>query len=203
MLMRETFSAAKAAGAIAHVSERTRPVNALFIRLSPRAALRCARSCSFHRLKLDRQIFYFWLHDFLVITIAHFDCVHVRASFEHDVVLLGQILVYVGWQAIEIAKRRHRADAAVGEDRLQLLFLVQRDAFADRFLDFLQIDLMVCRQHHHQVLLSRFYHDDLGMMPALHMLGLGESLCSYRLRMMQDFVLHLAVIQTIDQSLWY
>src|SRR6266496_5818590 len=129
MLMRETFSAAKAAGAIAQMSERTRPVNALFIRLSPRAALRCARSRSFHRLKFDRQVFYFWLHDFLVITIAHFDRVRVRARLEHDIVLVRQIFVYVGWQAIETAERRHRSNYAVGKHRLEFLFLIQRDGF--------------------------------------------------------------------------
>src|SRR5437773_871225 len=88
------------AGAVAHVSQRTRPDNALFMRLVLRAALRCARSSSFHRLKLDPQLFHFWLHDFFVITITDFDRVRVRARLEHDVFLLGQILVYIGRQTI-------------------------------------------------------------------------------------------------------
>jgi hypothetical protein len=41
------------------------------------------------------------------------------------------------------------------------------------------------------------------MMPAFHMLGLRDSLCGYRLRMVQDFVAHLGFIQTSDQSFWY
>src|SRR4029077_20088731 len=57
-----------------------------FVCLSRCAARRCVRLCSFHRLKLDRQIFHFWLHDFLVISVAHFDRVRVRARFEYDVV---------------------------------------------------------------------------------------------------------------------
>src|SRR5207247_7000442 len=36
-----------------------------------------------------------------------------------------------------------------------------------------------------------------------HMLGLRESLRSHCLRMMQDFVVHLVFLQTIDQSFWY
>src|SRR5437867_10675367 len=52
------------------------------------------------------------------------------------------------------------------------------------------------------MLVSRFYHDDLGMMPAFHMLGLRESLRGYCFRMMQDFVVHLVFLQTIDQSFW-
>src|SRR5438046_5829162 len=52
------------------------------------------------------------------------------------------------------------------------------------------------------MLVSRFYHDDLGVMPAFHMLGLRESLRSYCFRMMQDFVVHLVFLQTIDQSFW-
>jgi len=41
------------------------------------------------------------------------------------------------------------------------------------------------------VLVSRFYHDDLGMMPAFHMLGLRDSLRTDCLGMMQNLILHL------------
>src|SRR5215831_11401530 len=53
------------------------------------------------------------------------------------------------------------------------------------------------------MLVSRFCHDDLGMMPAFHMLGLRDSLRRDRLRVRQDLVLHFVFIQTIDQSFWY
>src|SRR5947207_13731119 len=101
MLISETFSAAKVAGAVAQASQRTRAVNAVFIRLIRIAACPFVSSSSFHWLKLDRQVFYFRLHDFLVIAVAHFNRVGVRACFEHDVVLLGQMLVDIGRQAIE------------------------------------------------------------------------------------------------------
>src|SRR6266496_2289945 len=100
MLMKETFSAANAAGTIAQASQRTRLVNAFFMRLLLRAAPRCARSRSFHRLKLDPQLFHFWLHNFFVITITDSNRVRVRARLEYDVVLLGQILVNIGRQTI-------------------------------------------------------------------------------------------------------
>src|SRR5436305_14018658 len=74
--------------------------------LFPHVALRRARSSSFHRLKLDRQVFHSWLYDFLVIAIGHLDRVGVRAGFEPDVVLLGQSFVLVSRQTVEIAKRR-------------------------------------------------------------------------------------------------
>ena len=47
---------------------------------------RCVSSRSFHRLQLDRQVVHFWLHNLLVIAVAHFDRVGVRACFEHDVI---------------------------------------------------------------------------------------------------------------------
>jgi hypothetical protein len=53
------------------------------------------------------------------------------------------------------------------------------------------------------VLVSRFDHYDLGMVPSFHMLGLRNSLRSDRLRMLQDFITHLVLIQTVDQSLRY
>jgi len=40
-------------------------------------------------------------------------------------------------------------------------------------------------------------------MPAFHMLRLGDSLRSYGLRMMQNFIRHFVSVQTIDQLLWY
>src|SRR5439155_14441135 len=104
ILIKETFSAAKPADV--QISPRTSaatqiqgrapraqaPVVSLgslvrrrgtppssFVCLSRCAARQCVRLCSFHRLKLDRQILHFWLHDFLVITVAHFDRVGVRS----------------------------------------------------------------------------------------------------------------------------
>jgi hypothetical protein len=44
------------------------------------------------------------------------------------------------------------------------------------------------------MLVSRFYHDDLGMMPAFHVLGLRDSLRSDCLGMMQNFVLHFVFV---------
>src|SRR5215475_10581599 len=72
-------------------------------------------SSSFHRVKLDRQVFHLLLHDFLVIAITHFYCISVRAGFEHDVVLLGKMLVDVSRQAVKIPKRRHCPDGGVRE----------------------------------------------------------------------------------------
>src|SRR5262249_36632208 len=53
------------------------------------------------------------------------------------------------------------------------------------------------------MLLSGFDHDHFGVMPTLHMLGLGDSLRGYCLRMMQNLVRDFVFIQTIDQLLWY
>src|SRR2546421_7602038 len=124
-LISETFSAAKVGGAVAQASQRTRAVNAVFIRSIRIAARPFASSSSFHRLKLYRQVFHLRLHDFLEITVADFDRVGVRACFEDDVVLLGQMFVHIGRQTIEIPKGRHRSDRAVGEERLEFLFLVE------------------------------------------------------------------------------
>ena len=66
-----------------------------------------------------------------------------------------------------------------------------------------KIDLMVCRKRRHQVLLSGFYHDDLGMMPGFHVLGLGDPLCRDSFGMMQNLVTNLIVVQTIDKLFWY
>src|SRR4029077_3576191 len=41
------------------------------------------------------------------------------------------------------------------------------------------------------------------MMPAFHMLGLRDSLRTYRFGMAQDLVVNLVLIQTIDESFWY
>src|SRR5262245_61048131 len=70
-------------------------------------------SSSFHWLKLDRQVFHFWLHDVLVIAVAHFYRVSVCASFEYDVVLFGQMLVDVSRQTVKVPKRRHRPNRGV------------------------------------------------------------------------------------------
>src|SRR5882762_6008 len=53
------------------------------------------------------------------------------------------------------------------------------------------------------MLIARFDHDYLGMMPALHMLRLGDSSRSDCLRMMQNLIRHFASGQTVDQLLWY
>src|SRR6266480_3137229 len=53
------------------------------------AAWLFAGSSSFHRLELDRHLFYFRLHDRVVIAIAHLDRVGVSACFKNDIILLG------------------------------------------------------------------------------------------------------------------
>src|SRR5438034_8144062 len=149
MLMKETFSAAKPVGTVAHVSQKLRSVNALFMILSRR---RSGSSSSSHRLKLDGQVVDFWLYALLVVAIANLDRVGVRACLEHDVVLLRQMFVHICGQIIEVPKRRHRPDGAVGKQRLELLFLTKRDSVADCFLGLLEINLAICWKHHHQML---------------------------------------------------
>src|ERR1044071_2911271 len=73
ILMRETFSAAKVAGAVAQASQRTRLVNTVFIRSIRIGARLFVSSSSFHRLKLNGQVCHFRLHDFLVVAVAHFN----------------------------------------------------------------------------------------------------------------------------------
>src|SRR4029079_3368053 len=96
-----------------------------FVCLSRCAARRCVSSGSFHRLQLDRQVVHIWLHDLLVIAITYFDRVRVRARFKHDVVLLRQTLLYIRWQAIEIAKGRHRSNRAVRKQSLEFLLIIE------------------------------------------------------------------------------
>ena len=102
--------------------------------------------------------------------------------------------VNIGRQAIEISKRRHRADRAVGEERLEFLLLIKRDSFADCFLYFFQIDLVICRQHHHQMLPSRLDHDHFGVMPAFDVLRLSAALRRDRFGMMQNLIGHVVFI---------
>src|SRR5207248_738337 len=120
--------------------------------LSARRPAMCVSSRSFHRLQLDRQVVHLWLHDLLIIAITHFDRVCVCTCFEHYVVLFRQTLVHIRWQTIEIAKWRHPSNGAVRKERLKILLRIQRDSFANGFLDFLQINMVVRGQHHHQML---------------------------------------------------
>src|SRR5262252_4609413 len=53
------------------------------------------------------------------------------------------------------------------------------------------------------MLVARFDHDHLGMMPALHMPRLGDSLRSDCLGMLQNLIRHFVSVQTIDQLRWY
>src|SRR5947199_10678473 len=54
---------------------------------------RIDNSSSSHRPKLDGEVCDFWFHDLLVITITYLNSIGVRSGFEHDVVLLRQVLV--------------------------------------------------------------------------------------------------------------
>src|SRR5262249_12694815 len=116
MLIKPTFSAANTPGAAVQASQRKTLANGIFIRFFRIAARPFVSSSSFHRVKLDREVSYLRLHDFFVIAIAHFYRVSVGASFEHDIVLVGEVLVDVSRQAIKIPKRRHRPDGGVGEE---------------------------------------------------------------------------------------
>ena len=51
------------------------------------------------------------------------------------------------------------------------------------------------------MLLSGFYHDNLGMVPAFHVLGLGDSLRGNSFWMVQSLVADFAFVQTVDESL--
>src|SRR4030095_10139821 len=102
------FSAAKVFGADAQASERSSATTQVEER-APRARASHSQrfawrrrapasivgSSSFHGVKLDRKVPYLRLHDFFVIAIAHLDRVSVRPGFEHDVILLGEMLVDV------------------------------------------------------------------------------------------------------------
>src|SRR5262249_56659114 len=122
MLIRPTFSAARARVEGARMEARQRSSATMQMagqtprvraeRSQPfarrrRAPLFIVRSSSFHGMKLDRELFYFRLHDFFVIAIAHLDRIGVRTGFEHDVILLGEMLVDVSRQAVKIPKGRH------------------------------------------------------------------------------------------------
>src|SRR5437773_5221862 len=52
------------------------------------------------------------------------------------------------------------------------------------------------------MLIAGFYHNDLRMVPGLHMLGLGDPLRGDGLGVMQNLVADFAFVQTIDELLW-
>ena len=80
----------------------------------------------------------------LVIVVAEFDRVGVSARFEHNEILLGQTLVDVGGQAVEITERRHGSHRAIWKERCEFVFGLQDSRLAGDFLDLLKIDSMVC-----------------------------------------------------------
>jgi hypothetical protein len=51
------------------------------------------------------------------------------------------------------------------------------------------------------MLLSGFYHDNLGMVPAFDVLGLGDPLRGNSFWMVQSLVADFALVQTVDESL--
>ena len=55
----------------------------------------------------------------------------------------------------------------------------------------------------HQVLVSGFYHYNLGMAPAFHVFGLGDPLRGNGFRMMQNLVVDFIFLQAINELLWY
>jgi hypothetical protein len=54
--------------------------------------------------------------------------------------------------------------------------------------------MVICWQHHHQVLITTFYHHDLSLMPSFDVLGLGDPLRRHRFGVVHDFVLHVVLI---------
>jgi hypothetical protein len=50
---------------------------------------------------------------------------------------------------------------------------------------------------------SSFDYNHFGMMPAFHVLGLGDSLRRHSLGMLQNLVANFVIIQTLDQSPWH
>src|SRR5438094_2183533 len=160
-------------------------------------------SSRFHGLNLDCEVFDSRFDDFFVITIADFDCVGVGARFEDDIVFLRQTFVHVSRQTIETTKGRHCSDDAVVKQRLEVLFLSERGSFTNRFPNLFEVDLMIRRKHGHHVLLARFYYDNLRMVPAFHVLGLGDPLGGHGFGMMQNLVADFIFIQTIDELFWY
>jgi hypothetical protein len=55
----------------------------------------------------------------------------------------------------------------------------------------------------HQMLIARFQYHHFRLMPALDVLGLRDALRRDRFGVVQDFVLHFVLIQTIDQLFRY
>ncbi len=53
------------------------------------------------------------------------------------------------------------------------------------------------------MLVSGFYHYNLGMAPTFHMFGLGDPLRSNSFRMMQNLVVDFIFLQAINELLWY
>src|SRR5213080_1307272 len=53
------------------------------------------------------------------------------------------------------------------------------------------------------MLLARFDYNNLRMMAAFDVLGLSDPLGGHSLRMMQNLVANLVIIQTIDELFWY
>ena len=88
----------------------------------------------------------------LVIVVAEFDRVGVSARFEHNEILLGQTLVDVGGQAVEITERRHGSHRAIWKERFEFVFGLQDSRLTGDFLDLFKIDSMVCGKDCHQVL---------------------------------------------------
>src|SRR5439155_27183052 len=103
-------------------------------------------SSRFHRLNLHCEVFDPRFHNFLIVTIAEFNRVGVRASLENNVVFLRQTLVHKRWQTIEMTKGRHRSNCAVGEQRLEVLFFSERGSFTSRIPYLFEFDVVICRR---------------------------------------------------------
>ena len=52
------------------------------------------------------------------------------------------------------------------------------------------------------MLVARFDYHHFGVMPAFHVLGVGNSLRGYCLRMMKNLIRDFVFAQTLDQLLW-
>ena len=70
-------------------------------------------------MRLCCQIFDPRIRYSLVIVITELDRVGVSARFEHDVILLGQTLVDIGGQSIEMTERRHGSHRAIWKERFE------------------------------------------------------------------------------------
>jgi len=73
--------------------------------------------------------------------VTEFDRVGVSARFEHNEILLGQTLVDVGGQAVEITERRHGSHRAIWKERFEFVFGLQDGRLAGDFLDLFKIRL--------------------------------------------------------------